>query len=205
MRSGEDLVPMLPDMIKRILDEAGPDFSAETCAEATIDDLGKSALEDFKVRWATKSGIAAIRKSDIRQLRADAELVIDDKVTHAALVLFGKHEALSRHLPQAEVIFEYRSSDASGPPQQRAAFTQGFFSFYDEIWRLASLRNDLQHYQSGLFVLDIPTFNERAIREAILNAICHRDYRLAGSTIIRPGLRFTEKFDTRNSSASWNG
>ena len=90
------------------------------------------------------------------------------------------------------MIFEYRSSDASGPPQQRAAFTQGFFSFYDEIWRLVSLRNDLQHYQSGLFVLDIPTFNERAIREAILNAVCHRDYRLAGSTIIRQYARRIE-------------
>jgi ATP-dependent DNA helicase RecG len=192
MRSGEDLVPMLPDMIRRILDEAGPDFSAEICAGATIEDLEKPALEDFKARWAAKSGNAAIRKSDIRQILADAELVLDGKVTYAALALFGKHEALIRYLPQTEVIFEYRSSDASGPPQQRAAFTQGFFSFYDEIWRLASLRNDLQHYQSGLFVLDIPTFNERAIREAILNAICHRDYRLAGSTVIRQYARRIE-------------
>lgn len=128
----------------------------------------------------------------MRKLLNDAELLCDGKATNAALILFGKHEALSKYLPQAEVIFEYRSSDASGPPQQRAAFTQGFFSFYDEVWRLVSLRNDLQHYQSGLFVLDIPTFNERAIREAILNAICHRDYRLAGSTIIRQYSRRIE-------------
>lgn len=31
MRGGEALVPMTPDQLKRIFDEAGPDFSAELC------------------------------------------------------------------------------------------------------------------------------------------------------------------------------
>ena len=51
----------------------------------------------------------------------------------------------------------------------------------DEVWRLINLRNDLQHFQQGLFVFDVPTFNERAIREAALNAVSHRDYRSGGS------------------------
>jgi len=185
MRSGEELVPMLPDMIKRILDEAEPDFSAEPCRGASMSDLDPNALDDFRSRWAIKSGNAAIAKRELLQLLSDAELIVEGKLTNAALLLFGTHDAINRLMPQAELIFEYRSSDASGPAQQRATFSHGFFSYYDEIWRLISLRNDLQHYQSGLFVLDIPTFNERAIREAILNAVCHRDYRLNGSTIIR--------------------
>lgn len=43
----------------------------------------------------------------------------------------------------------------------------------------------MQHYQEGLFVWDIQTFNEKVIREAILNAVSHRDYRLHGSVFIR--------------------
>src|SRR3972149_5394796 len=31
MRSGGNLAPMLPDMLKRIFDEAGPDYTAEIC------------------------------------------------------------------------------------------------------------------------------------------------------------------------------
>ena len=31
MRTGEGLVPMTPDRLKRIFEEAGPDFSAEIC------------------------------------------------------------------------------------------------------------------------------------------------------------------------------
>ncbi|MBF0565894.1 MAG: hypothetical protein HQK89_11680 [Nitrospirae bacterium] len=36
MRAGESLVPMLPDMLKRIFDEAGPDFTAEICRGASL-------------------------------------------------------------------------------------------------------------------------------------------------------------------------
>jgi ATP-dependent DNA helicase RecG len=36
MRGGEDLVPMTPDLLKRIFAETGPDFSAEICPKATM-------------------------------------------------------------------------------------------------------------------------------------------------------------------------
>ena len=43
----------------------------------------------------------------------------------------------------------------------------------------------LQHFQQGLFVWDVPTFDERALREAVLNAVSHRDYRHSGSVFVR--------------------
>ena len=48
-----------------------------------------------------------------------------------------------------------------------------------------NLRNDNQHFQDGLFIFDVPTFNEKAVRETILNAISHRDYKAAGSTWVK--------------------
>jgi ATP-dependent DNA helicase RecG len=43
----------------------------------------------------------------------------------------------------------------------------------------------MQHFQDGLFIRNIPTFNEKVIREAILNAISHRDYRASGSIWVK--------------------
>jgi ATP-dependent DNA helicase RecG len=185
MRSGGDLVPMLPDMLKRIFDESGPDYTAEVCPKAKIDDLDSLAIEDFRNRWIKKSKNDKLHGASAAQLLSDAELLVREGITYAALILFGKNEALGRLLPQAEVIFEYRSREASGPAQHREEFRQGFFSFYEEIWDLINLRNDRQHFQDGLFIWDIPTFNESAVREVILNAISHRDYRMAGSVFIR--------------------
>ncbi len=185
MRAGESLVPMTPDHLRRIFSEAGPDFSAEICPGASMDDLDPLAVENFRKRWYRKSKRDSILQSSNEQLLRDGELVTHDGIAYAALILLGKHSALGRHLAQAELVFEYRSSEASGPASQREEFREGFLLYYDRLWELINLRNDLQHYQDGLFMMDIPTFNEEAVREAVLNALAHRDYRHGGSTFIR--------------------
>lgn len=185
MRGGEDLLPMTPDMLRRIFDEAGPDYSAEISPNATLNDLDPRAIEEFRQRWVRKSGNQAILQLPPEQLLRDAELVIGIGVTIAALVLLGTRPALGRLLAQAEVIYEYRSGEAAGPAAQREEFREGFLLYYDRLWELVNRRNDLQHFQDGLFMLDVPTFSEGAVREAVLNAIAHRDYRQAGSVFIR--------------------
>jgi ATP-dependent DNA helicase RecG len=121
----------------------------------------------------------------VARLLGDSELVVGGRITYAALILLGTREALGRHLGQAEIVFEYRSNDAPGPAAERHEFRCGFLSVLDEIWRLVNLRNDLQHFQQGLFVWDVPTFQEGAVREAVLNAVSHRDYRHGGSVFVR--------------------
>ncbi|MEW6359299.1 MAG: ATP-binding protein [Planctomycetota bacterium] len=184
MRSGDTLAPMTPDMLKRIFEEAGPDFSAEVCTGASEADLTPEAMEDFRARWLAKSGNEKLKQCSAGQLLRDAELVVDGGVTYAALILFGTSPALSKHLPPAEIVLEYRSSEASGPAQRRWEFREGFFCYYAALWARINERNDLQHFRDGLFVWDIPTFNEAVLRESILNAVSHRDYRLAGSVFI---------------------
>jgi ATP-dependent DNA helicase RecG len=71
------------------------------------------------------------------------------------------------------------------PAQQRIEFTKGFLLYFDELWQTINLRNDKQHFQDGFIVLDVPTFNEKVVREAVLNAVAHRDYRSAGSVFVR--------------------
>lgn len=192
MRAGEDLVPMTPDQLRRIFDEVGADFSASSCHGATMDDLDPKAIEVFRQRWFVKAKRDEVRQCSAEQLLRDAELVSDAGVTYAALVLLGARPALGRHLPQAELVFEHRSSETAGPASQREEFREGFLLWYDRIWDLVNLRNDRQHYQDGLFMLEIQTFNEGAVREAILNAVSHRDYRLAGSVFIRQFARRIE-------------
>ncbi len=184
-RRGDSLVPMTEEQLREIFNEIGHDFSADFCQKATLDDLDPVAIEDFRKRWIEKSANKALGRLDRKQLLHDSEAVVDGNVTYAALVLFATRQALGQHLAQAEVVFEYRSTEASGPAQQRKEYREAFFSFYDDLWNIINLRNDLQHYQDGLFIWDIPTFEERSVREAILNAVSHRDYRLGGSVFVR--------------------
>lgn len=192
MRSGESLITMTPDMLKRIFAESGPDYSAEICPSAKLGDLDAGALRIFRGLWQRKSGNTALDNISDEQLLADAELTICGNITYAALILLGTRQALGKYLPQAEVIFEYRSSDVSGPAQQREDYREGLFLVEEKLWAVINLRNDIQHFQDGLFIWDIATFNETAVREAILNAVCHRDYRMQGSIFVRQYSRRLE-------------
>ena len=85
MRAGEDLAPMTPDMLRRIFDEAVPDYSAEICRNATLADLDPAAIESLRSRWARHSGNKALAKRPADKLLRDAELILPNGVTYAAL------------------------------------------------------------------------------------------------------------------------
>lgn len=182
---GDSLQPMSQEKLREIYNESGHDFSAQICPGATLADLDPAAVEDFRRLWIEKSGNQRIAGLSVRQLLLDCEAITPEGLTYAALILFGSHAALGKHLPLAEIIFEYRSNEVSGPAQQREEFRTGFFLCHERLWELVNLRNDKQHYQEGLFVFDIPTFNERVVREALLNAVSHRNYQMGGSVFLR--------------------
>lgn len=185
MRVGESLEPMTPEQLKRIFDEAQPDFSAEICNKAALSDLNELAIDELRNLWSKKSQNTQILTIPVDQLLADAELLVDGKLNYAALVLLGKKESLGKFLPNAEIIFEYRSSESNISTQQREDYRTGFLAIHNKLWHQVNLRNELEHIQEGLFIRDIPNFNEEVIREALLNAVCHRDYNLQNSVFIR--------------------
>jgi len=185
MRAGDAILPMTDEQLRRIHEETGPDFSAGICPDASMSDIDPGAIDVFRSLWQRKSPQQDISRRSAEQLLVDAELLLDGGITYAALILFGTRPALGRLLGQSEIIFEYRSSEIPGPAAERHEFRQGFLPVLDPLWKLVSLRNDLQHFQEGLFIWDVPTFDERAVREALLNALSHRDYRSGGSVSVR--------------------
>lgn len=192
MRAGSALQPMSVEQISRILSEDVIDFSADLVPDADASIFDPAAVAEFRVRWRKKSGNAEIDRWSDAELLENAELTVDKEPTFAGLILLGTPKAVSRHLAQAETVFEYRSSEASVPYQQRQEFRRGFFTWFDEAWTLINLRNDVQQFREGLFRYDIPTFDESSVREALLNAVSHRDYRDGGSIWIRQYPRLLE-------------
>lgn len=185
MRSGESLVPMTAERLKAIFAEEHVDFSSEVCIEADVSDLDPVALERFRTTWIRKSGNRSLAERPAMQLLDDAGLLRNGRVTHASVILLGKADAIRRLVPQSEIIFEWRDHESRVEYQDRREFRGAFFVIEDRLWETINLRNSVQQFQDGLFRRDIPTFNEAATREAILNAVCHRDYQANGSIFVR--------------------
>lgn len=198
MRDNDSLVPLSEARRKSIWEEIGRDYSSETCPGLTFGDLNAAALDAFRRAWVDslrarreESGqrdAERIEGLTHEQLLRDTELLLPDgTLVNAALILFGSRQAVRRHLAQAELVYEFRNTPASGPADLRLEFQEGFFAWHDLLWQQVNepSRNPRQSFQSGLFVRQLPSFAERPVREALLNAVCHRDYLLGSSIFIR--------------------
>lgn len=204
MRSGESLRGMTPDELRRIFEETAPDFSAEICAGATMAALDPAYLARFRELWARKEFRAeqdaarATQKEQRILALSDEEtlsscsLADERGLTYAALILFATPAALTRFLSQAEVIFEYRDERSIIQAQTRENYRWGFIGYFDELWAQINRRNDPVPLPAGMFRNPVFPFNEEVVREGILNAVAHRDYRAPDSIFVNQWSRERE-------------
>ena len=183
-RVGEDLQAMSEQELRSILEEQEPDFSSKICEQATYADIDEEAVEILKRKYAAKQGNPSFLSLPTSQVLSDLKLTNNDKITFAALILVGKVDSLSRFLPQAKIILEYRKTESVPSYDHREEYTEPFFKMSDGLWHDINLRNGKIDVQDGLYIFNIPFFNESVIREAINNAVAHRDYHQMGEITI---------------------
>ena len=112
-------------------------------------------------------------------------LLRGDVILRAAAVLFGRAERLECEMPQCLLrVARFRGLDRSEILDNRQfngnAFTllSGASRFLRDTLPIAS------RFRSGQIErIDEPLYPPLAIREALANAICHRDYALGGGSI----------------------
>lgn len=175
-RTGGSLRAMGADELRTALTGATLDFSSDLCPGAGLSDLDQSAIDRFRDLWTQREPIIAGHGWTDAQLLEAAELTIDGAMTNAGLILLGSERALARRLAHAELVFEYRAREADIGFAERREFRAGLLLWLDEAWDRINARNTVQQLRMGLFREDIIAFDENALREAILNAVCHRDY-----------------------------
>lgn len=171
--------------IYQILREHEPDFSAEFCPGLKFSDLDLESIAILKKRYSEKQRNPNFRTLSDRQALSDLKLISGSKVTYAALILLGKNEMLQKHLPQAKIILEYRKSTSLIPFDNRQTYCGPFYKIVDDLWHDINLRNSKIDIQNNSYFDNINYFNEEVIREAINNAVAHRDYRRNSETVIK--------------------
>lgn len=185
MRVGEELKPMSDEVYLSIIQENEPDFSQHICRDATLDELDPDALSVLKEKYAKKQNNPIFLTLSNRQILSDLQLITDEGVTNAAVILLGKEDFIKRVYPQASVMLEYRHSESQITFDNRISYSQPFFIMIDRLWHDIDLRNGKFQIKEGPYIFDVPYFNEEVIRESINNAITHRDYTRHSETVIK--------------------
>jgi ATP-dependent DNA helicase RecG len=165
--------------------EGQDDFSARTCEASSIESVDPDALRKLReLHLEKKKNSSAVTISD-EQFLSDLSLMADGKLTYAGVILLAKKSFLDRNLGNAEVCFEYRNRFGDGQSRNdRVNYREPFVLAYERIWGKIESRQQTHPFIQGLLRREIPAFNEEVFREALFNAVCHRDYSQKGSIFI---------------------
>lgn len=183
MRLGESIAEMDIDTLSQIFKELSPDHSAAMVSGATVHDLNPEYLSKFKNLWSKKTGKDSYLAKTDEEILTSLNLLENKSISLAALVLFGSEKSLSKFAPDSEIVFEWRANGKQTNYDYRTSWREGFIGIYNDIWKTLDARNTRQSYQEGLIQREIKAFDEKPFREALLNAVAHRDYNMGGYSI----------------------
>ena len=165
VRQGASSVQAPPDQIRRMIKESDGDNYEDS--RSLDQDLTFSAAETAFQRYGVEFSIEKYRVLGITQ---------NDIFTNLALLLSDQcHHTTKIAVFKDEFCTEFRDSKEFGG----SVFKQ----FEDSVTYLA-LCNRTASTIKGVVRTDKKDYPEEAIREALLNAIVHRDYSFSGSIII---------------------
>jgi ATP-dependent DNA helicase RecG len=187
-RVGKSTVRMSKDEYERLILEKHREklyFDSQICKGATLKDI-----DDEKVKWFLKK--AKIRRNlnielkiSVKEILQKLDLLKEDKLTNAAILLFGKEP--QRFFLQAELrCARFKGNEPVKPFIDMKIFGGNIIEQVD-----SALNFILEHISMKVYLAGKKEREEKyeyppdALREAIINAICHRDYRTVGHIQIR--------------------
>lgn len=184
-REGKNCMPLDPRVFGRSRVSTGEvDWSG-----APADGVGLGDVDPVQVARARNvlrskdpgSGLLALNDAEFL---AGLEAVRDGRLTHAGLLLFARRDVLAARCPQAQfhyVLLRDETTVARNDIDR--------LPILEVIERMEQVfqgpLNPEEEVSLGLFKLRIPQFPLEAVREAILNALTHRDYTDPGEVLVR--------------------
>jgi ATP-dependent DNA helicase RecG len=184
IRVGTDCQPLTGTLRRRVMIETGEtDYSAEEIPEKVENLVSASAMEQLRSA-ASLERVAndLLRLKDLDLLNAIGVLR-KNRLTRAGLLLSGKEDAIRKFVPGYVWTYLRMQSDTDYSDRMDGwdALPVALGRIIDRIMA----DNPITTVQHGLFHFEYRNFPEIALREVLLNAFCHANYRLPGPILIK--------------------
>jgi len=176
IRIGKECKPLTGRTFAHLLASGGQrDPTAEIIDGTNEKDLDQQEIAYLRQVIQREAQNAELGRLEDRQLTEAVGLTRNSAVTFAGLLLTGKNESLAHYIPQHEVTFlRYRTATRY---DQRKDLRGPLLSVLRETEKQVSVNNRIKTLQEeGFGQLEFPDLSWEVAREAVLNAVTHRDY-----------------------------
>lgn len=167
VRQGTSSVPASPEQIRQMIKESDGDTFEEmrSMEQALTFEAAQRAFKLYGVEWGAEKyrSLGITQKKD--GIYTNLALLLSDQCAHTTKI----------------AVF---SDDARTVFRDSKEFTGSIFKQFEDAVNYLALCNKTSSVIKGVIRTDKQDYPEEAIREALLNAIVHRDYSFSGSIII---------------------
>ncbi|WP_227994450.1 RNA-binding domain-containing protein [Luteimicrobium xylanilyticum] len=172
------------ELISAGLSAQGRDYAEAPARGLTTDDLSAQEFDRFRRLCASGKGDRGLASAGDEEILRALRVVRPDtgELTLGAALLFGTERTLMAHVPTAEVLFQ---EQRDGRISTNQVFRYPLLRAADHIEELISVRNSEQELMLGLYRVGIPRLPATVVREAVANALVHRDYAELGPVSIQ--------------------
>jgi ATP-dependent DNA helicase RecG len=187
LRSGTKNRALSGEEIRQLASAKGAgDYEQEVVSGATLADLDDNLITEHADKRRLR-GPRGEQLSGMELLADSGAITSEGQVTVAGVLLFGRNP--QRWLPQSgAVLVRFAGTEPAGsasPPgyMRREEISGPVGHVVERLWN--AIWEEVRHESviSGLKREERPEYPPFAVREAIVNAVAHRDYRLSGRRI----------------------
>ena len=185
---GPQCVPFYPhEHVSRRVNLGLLDYTAQSPSDARWEDLDSLAFERTRQTITALRGDAALLSlSDIEL--AQALQLVETRDTRlvpniAGLLLLGRQTALERLVPTHEAAFQVLTADAD--VRVNDFFRLPLIELIEEVQKRFDARIEEREILVGMLRLPVPDYSRSGFREAMLNALFHRDFSQLGTVFIQ--------------------
>ena len=200
IRVGKDCKPLTGTLRRKLSRESDDDFTVTTVDGRVSEMISVAAIERLRELAHQENA-----PQDFLQLKDEALLeaigvLRNGNATRAAILLAGSSAAIHEHIP-AYVWTHLRMTsdlDYTDRADGHDAIPVALSRLLDRI--LAD--NPIETVRRGLYHFEYRTYPEVALREALLNAFCHADHRIATPIMVK---QFPRRIEMTNAGGLIGG
>lgn len=175
-------IPMYPpEIATRLSDLRLLDYSTMIVLEGSLADIDPLELERLRRIVLAYNGDKALLELDDGELLKALGFTREQNgivyPTIAGILMVGKVSSIEKFVPTGISSFQVLEGTSVRVNED---YTLPVLAAIEKIVAHTEVWNPEQELEMGLFRMPAPEFDKRALREAIVNAFCHRDYSIMG-------------------------